>query len=193
MRPQLIAAFLAVFGVGLGAGLLLFSSCGQASPVTIRFTDPPQGLRTGSLIRIYITGAVPNPGVYSLRDGDRVVDAVEAAGGPAPDADTEAVNFAQRLRDELHLHIPRVGETAEAIEPQSMDTLAAPATQLVDINRADANLLRSLPGIGATRADNIVASRQKDGPFRSIDDLIRRQLLPQSVYDQVKSLIQVAP
>lgn len=183
-----------VFGLGLGVGLLLFDLFGQPAPVTVRFSDSPGSLaQPGSPIRVYVTGAVPNPGVYALHDGERLVDAVEAAGGPAANADTEAINFAERLHDEQQLYVPRVGEVAVTNRIVSTPAVSAPTNEPVDINRADANLLRSLPGVGATRANSIVASRQKDGPFRSTEDLIRRRLLPQNIYDQVKSLIIVDP
>lgn len=192
MRLQLLAAFVTVFVLGLGAGLLLFDRFGQAAPVTVRFAGPNgSSVQPGSPIRVYVTGAVPNPGVYALHDGDRIVDAVEAAGGPSVNADTEAINFAERLHDEAQLYVPRVGEAPVAT--QTLSTQAPAASDPVDINRADANLLRSLPGIGATRAAEIVTSRQKDGPFKSTEDLIRRRLLPQSIYDQVKALIVAAP
>ncbi len=190
MRPRLIAAICIAFGCGIGAGLLLISACGQAAAVTVRFADPPQA---GAAIRVYVSGAVRNPGVYSLHDGDRLVDAVEAAGGPAPDADTEAINFAQRMRDETHVQVPQLGEQPGPKASSGPQASSSSSAQPVDINRADANLLRSLPGIGATRAQAIVTSRQKDGPFKSSEDLLRRRILPQSAYDQVKDLIAVAP
>ena len=59
---------------------------------------------------MFVSGAVARPGVYQLRDGNRLVDALVAAGGPTADADLVAVNQALRVRDEDHLHIPRIGE-----------------------------------------------------------------------------------
>jgi competence protein ComEA len=186
MRTRIIALMFVIFGFGMGAGLLLFNTCGQAAPVTIRFSDAKP---TGAAISVYVSGAVHVPGVYPLHAGDRVVDAVEAAGGPAADADTEAVNFAQRLQDEQHLHVPKVGEAPIA----GIRDEAATAVQTVDINRADSGLLRALPGIGAARAQQIVDSRQKLGPFKSTQDLVGRKILSETVYEQVKDLIVVAP
>jgi competence protein ComEA len=187
MRPRIIALMFVIFGFGMGTGLLLFNTCGQAAPVTIRFSDAKP---TGAAISVYVSGAVHVPGVYPLHAGDRVVDAVEAAGGPAADADTEAVNFAQRLQDEQHLHVPKVGDAPTAQD--SGGGTGAPI-QTVDINRADSGLLRALPGIGAARAQQIVDSRQKLGPFKSTQDLVGRKILSETVYEQVKDLIVVAP
>jgi competence protein ComEA len=185
MRGRIITAFLVVFGLGVGLGVLLFSACGRAAPVTVRLAD---STNASALIRVYVSGAVRTPGVYPLHGGDRVVEAVEAAGGPAPDADTEAVNFAQRLQDEQHLHVPRVGETPATPAPAGPRGSAQP----LDINRADASLLSALPAIGSVRAQQIVDSRQRAGPFTDTKDLVQRSILTQSTYEQVKDLIEVA-
>jgi competence protein ComEA len=187
MAVRTIALSLLSFGLGAGIALFLFQSCGQAGQVTVRFdgqSDP------NGLIRVYVYGAVHAPGVYALHGGDRVVDAVDAAGGPSQDADTEAINFAQRLRDEDEVEVPRIGETIPA---SATATAAASATARIDINRADVELLSKLPGVGLTRASKIVDSRDQDGPFTSTDDLVQRKLLTPAIYAQVKDRIIVAP
>jgi competence protein ComEA len=193
MQPRLIGSIFAAFGLGLGAGLVLFSSCGQAASVVVRFPESGTSVRPGAEIRVYVTGAVHTPGVYTMHDGDRIVDAVEVAGGPSPDADTEAVNFAQRLHDEGQVHVPRVGESASDLPAPLTSAAATASVDPININRADANLLRTLPGIGSQRADGIIASRQRDGALKTTDELVRRRLLPQSVYEEVKALIVTGP
>jgi len=185
MRLRTVLVAVTALGIGIGGGLLASSVCSRASSVIVQFGDAPSG---AGPIRVYISGAVQSPGVYPLQAGDRLVDAVEAAGGPAADADTEAVNFAERLQDGQHVRVPHIGDP-----PSEGDAAATPAPQLVDINRADANLLRSLPGLGPTRAANIVASRQKDGMFQRPEDLLTRKLVTQSLFDQVKPLITAGP
>jgi competence protein ComEA len=184
LRTSVLAALALIMGVG--AGVLLSTVCSGPPPVIVQFGD---ARTSGSQIRVYVSGAVRSPGVYPLHEGDRVVDAVAAAGGPAGDADTEAVHFAQALRDGQDLHVPRVGEPAPSPEA------GAPSggSERVDLNRADVALIRSLPGVGATRAANIVNSRQRDGPFQRPDDLLQRKLLTPSVYSQVKDLVEVSP
>lgn len=187
LRTGLIAAVCTA--LGLGCGVFLFAVWGQPAPVVVQLGDAAPA---GGRIRVYVSGAVRQPGVYALQQGDRVVEAVEAAGGPAADADTESLNFAERVVDAEHLHVPRIGEPTA--NPQTAQpSLSTQGAELVDINRADVNLLRSLPGVGATRAANIVASREKDGPFQRPEDLIQRKLLTQSLYDQVKGRITAGP
>jgi competence protein ComEA len=187
MLLRTLALCLLCFGLGAGAALLLFQSFGQTGQVTVRYDSQPD---PAGVIRVYVYGAVRAPGVYALHSGDRVVDAVEAAGGPSEDADTEAINFAQRVGDEDEVRVPHLSDP-----PAAGATAAAASTTAarIDINRADAGLLSKLPGIGATRASKIVDSREQDGPFTSTADLLQRKLLTPASYAQVKDLITVGP
>ena len=114
-------------------------------------------------IVVYVTGEVALEGLYTLRDGDRVADAVAAAGGLSPGAATERVNLAQTLVDGQHIHIPGAGEaTAPAVD--------APTT--LDVNTASQQALETLPGIGPGRAQAIVGYREANGPFQRVEDLL---------------------
>jgi competence protein ComEA len=152
-------------------------------PLEINLGETP----SASEIQVYVAGAVNRPGVYYLNDGDRWIDAVEAAGGPAPDADLEAANLALRLHDEDQVVVPRLGEQAVLASTQ------APQDELIDINTAPAYLLDDLPGIGEVRSQRIVDSRERDGPFSRIEELVERQIISQSVFDQIRDLITVGP
>jgi len=138
-------------------------------------------------IQVYVVGAVNRPGVYFLSDGDRCIDALEAAGGPAEDADLEAINLARRLHDEDQVLVPRLGEQAV------LGSAQAPQDERININTAPAPVLDSLPGIGEVRSQRIVDSRQREGPFSRIEELVERKLIPQSVFDQIRELITVGP
>lgn len=131
-------------------------------------------------MRVYVTGAVRRPGVYTIKDGDRILDAVTAAGGPAPEADLGQVNLARRLRDEDHVVVPALGERPP------------PQAQRININTAPAELLTTLPGLGDIRSRNIVASREREGPFRRPEELVERRLVPASVYERIKDRITLA-
>jgi competence protein ComEA len=161
-----------------------------------RESPPPLELRVSdatsadSEIMVYVTGAVAAPGVYPLHEGDRVVDAVEAAGGPSPEADLVALNLARRIHDEDQVVVPRIGEQATVSQVAAAET--GPDT-LIDINTAAAAVLDSLPGIGEVYSQRIVDSRTTDGLFDSTEDLVTRQLIPRSTYDKIKLLITVSP
>jgi competence protein ComEA len=135
-------------------------------------------------IRVYVTGAVLNPGVYSLPEGSRWIDAIEAAGGPADGADLDAVNLARRVQDEDQIVVPILGGVA-----------VAGATQgpLVNINTASEAELTDLPGIGETRARAIIRSRTEEGPFHTVDELLDRKLIPKSVFEDILDLVTAGP
>jgi len=134
--------------------------------------------------KVYVAGAVVRPGVYRFRPGDRVADAIEAAGGPTDEADLLNINLARRLRDEDQVVVPRQGEAP---------VVGGTAGRKIDLNSAPAAVLESLPGIGPTRAQRNVESRTREGPFREPADLVKRKLVPQSVFEGIKDLIDVQP
>ncbi len=171
----------AIFALPLliGIGFLLNDRLSGPEPLEINMGDVPLGE-----IRVYVTGAVQQPGVYPLQEGDRWIDAVEAAGGPTADANLTAINLALRARDEDQIVVPRQGETAFAGIGQP---------PLIDINTASETALETLPGIGQVRAGNIATSRTSDGPFADIDELLTRELIPRSVFDDIRELITAGP
>lgn len=119
------------------------------------------------VIVLHVVGAVVEPGIVELPLGARVVDAIASAGGPADDADLGAVNLARVLADGEQLHVPRVGEAVPAAP-----TAAGIATDgRVNLNTADAAALETLPGVGPAIAARIIAWRDENGPFRSVDEL----------------------
>lgn len=135
-------------------------------------------------IRVYVIGAVRNPGVYALPEGSRWIDAVAAAGGATEQADLTAINLARRVEDEDQIMVPSSAGVAVAGASQS---------PLININTASAVELETLPGIGEVRATSIVRSRSEDGPFASVEELVTRKLVPQSVFDQIAGLITTGP
>ena len=151
--------------------------------VTIRSGELPG---TGRPIVVYVTGAVTQPGVYTLRDGDRVEQAVAAAGGFAEDADPDRINLARRLRDEDQVTVPRAGQPL----PAPAGDQASPVSPL-DLNVATAAQLEALPGIGEVYASRIVESRATDGPFASPDDLVTRKLIPAATLERIRPYVVV--
>jgi competence protein ComEA len=156
---------------------------GRRSDDPDALTIEPGAVPPGELA-VYVTGAVQSPGVYTLQDGDRWIDALAAAGGALPDANLEAVNLAKRAADEDTIVVPRIGGTAVAGASQS------PAT-LVNLNTATPDQLETLPGVGETRAQQIIQSRTSDGPFTQVEDLVLRNLVPDSVFQEIAPMIVV--
>lgn len=124
-------------------------------------------------IVIYITGAVKQPGVYELSEGDRVKDAIEAAGGTLPEADLVNVNLAQKVRDEDKIYIPEIGELDNLSESydHTMPVISSSDSDKIDINSAGLAELDQLPGIGPATAQKIIDYREQNGPFKTIEEL----------------------
>ena len=139
-----------------------------------------------TMIRVYVCGAVANPGVVEISQGSRAEDALRAAGGFAPEAAQEAVNLAEWVTDGQMLYFPTEGEDAER-KAQEADAAAG----LVNINTADASALCTLPGIGESRAADIIAYREANGGFESCEDIMKVTGIKDAMYQKIKDKITV--
>ncbi len=135
-------------------------------------------------ICVHVCGQVCRPGVVMLPEGSRAWEAVEAAGGLAEEACEAAVNLAAVLRDGEKLYIPAVGE-AVAKEDCEADG------GLVNLNTADAGRLKTLPGIGESRASDILSYREKNGAFRSVEEIMQVPGIKESIYEKIRDMITV--
>lgn len=165
VTPALLAGGLALGAVG---GLLLLA---PRQPPALELevpTPPPTPVPAPAFLWVHVSGAVERPGLVRLREGQRVADAVAAAGGLTPQANAAAVNLARRLRDEEQVHVPQIGEAAAPPTSGSGPGAEAP----VDLNRASAAELEALPGIGPTLAGRILERRERVGAFQSVEDLL---------------------
>lgn len=138
---------------------------------------------------VHVDGAVSAPGVYELAEGDRVRDAVEAAGGLAEGADTSQMNLAATVADGEKVHVPVVGETVAAPPGGTGSAGAVPGP--VNINTADVEELDTLPGVGEATAQAIVEDRERNGPFASPEDLMRVSGIGERKFERLEGLVCV--
>lgn len=202
-RPaEVVATWLAWFGVGrliaaacsttivaLGAWWLLSAppppseaalpfatAAGSVAPAS---TLPPPERSPGSagepeVLVVHVVGAVRLPGVYRLEPAARAHDALAAAGGATARADLAGLNLAAPLADGARVYVPEFGEVdPAAVGSAGHGTPDAVAAGPIDVNRATAEQLDALPGVGPATAAAIVAERERNGPFGSVDDLER--------------------
>jgi competence protein ComEA len=177
----------------LGAGDSASSSTTRRAPATSAPTNsapaagaPVAGSSTasgsasgankkGARVTVHVAGAVAKPGVYDLAGGARVIDAVEAAGGGAPDADLNRLNLAAKVADGQRVLVQRVGEAAPAGSAPAggsgSGSASADPSGLVNLNSATQAELEALPGIGPSLAGAIVTERERRGGFRSVNEL----------------------
>lgn len=136
-----------------------------------------------------ISGAVKHQGVYRLKNGARLEDLIEKAGGLTKDAQLQAINRSQLLKDQEKIYIPGKGDKVEAAQTANSAAASAPAASasasssassstsgaasgdLINLNTATASDLQKLNGIGEKKAEQIIAYRQEKGSFKSVDEL----------------------
>ncbi len=138
-----------------------------------------------------VGGAVVEPGVVELDAGSRVTDAIEAAGGLAPDADCTTLNQAQLLQDGQKVYVPKEGEVELAGTSADSRTQGAgqTTTALVNINTATLDELDALPGVGPATAQAIIDDREANGPFASAEDIMRVSGIGEKKYEKLKGSI----
>ncbi|HEM3489708.1 TPA: helix-hairpin-helix domain-containing protein [Streptococcus suis] len=127
-----------------------------------------------SKLVVDVKGAVAKPGLYTLAAGARVNDAVEAAGGLTSQADPKSINLAQKLSDEAVVYVASKDENISVVASTTASSAMSQEeknTSLVNLNTATEADLQTISGIGAKRATDIIAYREANGGFKSVDDL----------------------
>lgn len=183
---------------------LLALTCGiLLSGVIVLVSRPPRGnplvlepIPTPAPVAVHVGGAVSNPGVYELPPGSRVRDAVLAAGGMSDEADQVSVNLAASIKDGERILIPflRGSSTSTSRQPEGVHLPTSAPSEVsfpLDLNTATTMELESLPGIGPTRAQDIVLYRQEHGPFKTIEDIMGVNGIAFVTFEKIKDLIYV--
>ena len=198
-----VLAFLVVRPADPPAPLVLPPPVGTAPDAS---TGPSSsGVEAGAAapagaLTVHAAGAVAHPGVYGVRHGARVADVVAAAGGAGAEADLDQLNLAAPVADGERVWVPRRGEVAEgAGGPAGPGTAAGSGTgagsraapTLVDLNRASAEELEALPGVGPATAAAIVAWRQAHGRFRTVGDLLEVRGIGPAKFEALRPLVRV--
>lgn len=150
-------------------------------------------VQSPKVIVVDVKGAVLRPNVYSLQEGQRLIDAITAAGGYTADADSRLLNHAQRLTDEAVIYVPLIGEEIPVFESVISENgnPNEPASVLVNINTADETELMTLTGIGPAKAEAIVKYRTEQGVFQSVEDLMKVSGIGQKTFEVLSESITV--
>ena len=155
------------------------------------------------IVIIHITGSVKNPGIVKLKEGSRIEDAIESAGGLTENADITKVNLAYVVEDGTKIKIPSASEEdigdEDIIDSKSGDNIiieenAVPSnnsTQTININKATEKEFETLPGIGPSLASTIIEYRNQNGKFESIEDIKNVNGIGDNKYEKIKDLITV--
>ena len=135
------------------------------------------------IIVIDVKGAVFKEGVYEMKEGDRVKEAIEKAGGLLPDADMKKVNLAQMVQDQMLLYVPNKNE------PVQEGAASSKGEGKVQINTASKEQLEKITGIGSRKAESILKYREEHGPFQKIDDLLEIDGIGRKSLEKIKDQI----
>lgn len=184
MRANWVLAGWLVLGLGLSLGGAWWM-WRDLNTTQVEIIEADDGL--GTEIWVDVQGGVVRPGVYSLREGDRVKDALIAAGGLGGQADREVVakyiNLAERIKDGTKLYIPVLGESEQ--ENREDGQVQGLSTGRMNINTATKSELDQLWGVGEARAQTIIEGR----PYQTVEEV--KKVLPSNVYEQIKDEISV--
>ena len=162
-------------------------------------SDDESSAKSSSAAEVYVDvdGALVRPGVYRLKDGARVSQAIDAAGGLTAEADVTGLNRASKVADGQKIYVPKVGEQQAAAAVGGAESSAATtpgagsSSGLVNINTASAAELQTLSGIGPSLAQSIIDERTKNGAFASFDDLMRVSGIGEKKLAKIKDCICV--
>ncbi len=168
----------------LGAGIILLVSLpprGQA----VQLSPPP----SPQPLVIDVSGAVAQPGVYTLPAGSRVTDAIQVAGGVTEKASTGSLNMAALLEDGQQVRVPEIRTTPGLDE--SIGSRSSGGIILVNINTASQSQLEELPEIGPVTAQKIIAYRDQMGPFLKIEDIQNVEGIGSETFKKIEALITV--
>ncbi|NNH02404.1 ComEA family DNA-binding protein [Microbacterium ulmi] len=177
-----VVVVLVVLTATVGIGILRSAS----APVeSVTIADGGQrDAAAPETVYVHVSGYVAAPGLYVLHDGARVVDAIAAAGGFAPDAAEDAVNLARPLGDGEQLVVPAMGSAPDAASAPAGDGR-------VNLNTAGPDELDTLPRIGAAMAARIIEWREANGRFTSVEDLLAVPGIGDKMLEALRDLVSV--
>ena len=161
-------------------------------PVETEFpTETPEPSTKKEEVKIImadVKGAVKLPGVYEVKEGERVIDILAKAGGLTDKADQAKVNFSMYVTDEMVVYIPKVGEVEQ---PDLVPSGTNQKETMVNINKADQSELETLPGIGPSKSMAIIEYRNTNGPYQTIEDIQSVSGFGEKTFEKLKDKISV--
>lgn len=148
----------------------------------------PIKMQEENKVIVDVKGEVQQPGVYEMRQGDRITDAIASAGGFRENADQNQVNLAGKLKDEMVIYVPKEGEIPSSATFVLQQEESA---DLVNINSASSEELQSLPGIGPAKAEAIIIYREEQGNFEKPEDLMNVSGIGEKSFEKIKKHVTI--
>lgn len=185
-----VILFFVVIAFAIAGVVLIQVLQPRPEPIHLTTSTPPAtpaATPTPRPLRVYVSGAVHHPDVYTLPPESIVKDALVAAGGATDEADLDRINLASPVADGQHIYVPRLGEENP---PVPSPPGASPSEGKININTADSAALEALPGIGPVTAQRIIDYRLANGPFTQIEEIMDVSGIGPATFDGIKDLIE---
>ena len=165
----------------------------QVEPSSTDQTHQRSEIESLEEVVVDIKGEIDSPGVYQLKEGSRIIDVIEKAGGLLTEADTTSVNFAQLVTDQMVIYIPKEGEEnpINQINMSGNENSSSQDDKQIDINKAEKEELMLLNGIGSSKADSIIAYREEQGLFQTIEEIKNVSGIGDATFEKLKDAITV--
>lgn len=139
-------------------------------------------------IFVDVKGAVKHPGVFETTKDKRVKDLIEEAGGLLDDADTSTLNLSQKVKDQMVIYVLKHGEKPKQISDGGS---SSSNTDVININTANKEQLMKISGVGKTKAEAIIAHREKNGDFKKKEDITKVKGIGKATFEKIKDKIEV--
>ena len=139
-------------------------------------------------IFVDVKGAVKHPGVFETTKDKRVKDLIEEAGGLLDDADTSTLNLSQKVKDQMIIYVLKHGEKPKQISDGGS---SSSNTDVININTANKEQLMKISGVGKTKAEAIIAHREKNGDFKKKEDITKVRGIGKATFEKIKDKIEV--
>ena len=139
-------------------------------------------------IFVDVKGAVKHPGVFETTKDKRVKDLIEEAGGLLDDADTSTLNLSQKVKDQMVIYVLKHGEKPKQISDGGS---SSSNTDVININTANLEQLMKISGVGKTKAEAIIAHREKNGDFKKKEDITKVHGIGKATFEKIKDKIEV--
>ena len=203
-NQEKITIILLLIVIIIGGGIFLYKNINSEDNFTINSVsdiseNSPAIQKEVPPLIVHITGAVKNPGVYQLKSTDRIVDAVKIAGGETEEANLDLINLAALLKDGQKIIVPSkiYNENGEEISKnidnnaEVMYSSSGSISGKININTANATMLQTLTGIGPVLSERIIAYRNQNGFFGTVDDIKDVSGIAEKKFEGIKDLICV--
>lgn len=185
--------------------VLLAKSIQTTTPITFIASSATESGKLDETVAVDVEGAVVRPGVYRVKKGERVEEALAAAGGFRNDADVEKIakliNRAAKVADGSKIYIPKIGEDTTSHNNETLsrrdnasynvsgitDPSDPSVASLISINSASQSELESLPGVGPVIAGKIIAGR----PYGTPEELVAKKVMSQNLFTKLQNLLSL--